>query len=126
MKKISLVLTLIAISTGAHAAGCAAPKTAFDQVYCERTIFVQADHDLNVAYSSLKMHLNPMNKETLKRGQLAWIKERNDQCSKEDDTGFFVNIGCASTMTLARLAFLKERERECTSTGCIDAKIGGR
>jgi len=126
MRKIGLALALVSVSIGAHAAGCATPKTAFDQVYCERTRFVQADHDLNVTYSSLKTHLNSANKESLKQGQLSWIKERNDQCSKQDDTGFFVNIGCASTMTIDRLAFLKERERECTSTGCVDSKIGGR
>jgi uncharacterized protein YecT (DUF1311 family) len=126
MKRISLVLALISISAGAHAAGCAAPKTAFDQVYCAGNLFTQTDHDLNVAYGSLKSHLNATNKESLKRGQLAWIKDRNDQCSKEDSTGFFVNLDCANTMTADRLAFLKERERECTSTGCIDSKIGGR
>jgi hypothetical protein len=27
-------------------------------------------------------------------------------------------------MTSDRLTFLKERERECKSTGCVDAKLG--
>ncbi|TCV90688.1 lysozyme inhibitor LprI family protein [Sulfurirhabdus autotrophica] len=126
MRKIGLALTLTLLSAGAHAAGCATPKTAFDQVYCAGNLFSQVDHDLNVAYGKLKTHLNPATKDTLKRGQLSWIKERNDQCSKEDSTGFFVNLDCANTMTTDRLSFLKERERECTSTGCVESKIGGR
>ena len=124
-EKIGLVLALISLSADAQAAGCGAPKTAFDQVYCAGNLFTQTDHDLNLAYSSLRKHLNSASKESLKQGQLTWIKQRNDQCSKEDNTGFFINLNCANTMTADRLAFLKERERECTSTGCVDARMGG-
>jgi uncharacterized protein YecT (DUF1311 family) len=124
MKKIGLALTLISISLGANAAGCATPKNAFDEVYCAGNLFTQTDHDLNLAYGALKKHLNPANNNLLKQGQLTWIKARNLKCSKEDATGYFVNLSCAIDMTSDRLTFLKERERECKSTGCVDAKLG--
>lgn len=124
MKKSVVSVALLFVSLGAHAAGCAAPKNAFDQVYCAGNFFTQVDRDLNVAYTSLRARLAPAGKELLKQGQLSWIKARNNKCSKEDESGFFVNLTCANDMTADRLAFLKERERECTSTGCVESKLG--
>jgi len=126
MKKIGLTVLLLLMTAGAYAAGCATPKNAFDQVYCAGTLFAQVDHDLNVEYGNLRKNLKPTGLAALKQGQLAWIKDRNDQCSEEKSTGFFVNLDCANTMTQDRLAFLKERDRECTSTGCVESKLGGR
>lgn len=126
MKKIGLTVLLLSMTAGAYAAGCATPKNAFDQVYCAGTLFAQVDHDLNVEYGNLRKSLKPSGLAALKQGQLAWIKDRNDQCSEEKPSGYFVNLDCANTMTQDRLAFLKERDRECTSTGCVESKLGGR
>jgi uncharacterized protein YecT (DUF1311 family) len=126
MRKICLTALLLSMTAGAYAAGCATPKNAFDQVYCAGTLFAQVDHDLNVEYGSLRKNLKPIGLAALKQGQLAWIKDRNDQCSEEKPSGYFVNLDCANTMTQERLAFLKERDRECTSTGCVESKMGGR
>lgn len=124
MKKIGVIFALLTISMGAHAAGCATPKNAFDEVYCAGNLFTQVDRDLNLAYSSLRTRLTPPRKELLKQGQLTWIKARNAKCSKEDSSGYFVNLTCANDMTADRLSFLKERERECVSTGCVESKLG--
>jgi uncharacterized protein YecT (DUF1311 family) len=72
----------------------------------------------------LRKHLNPTQQSSLQNGQLAWIKQRDDQCSEEKPTGYFVNLDCAVDMTQKRMAFLQKRERECTSTGCVDSKLG--
>lgn len=124
MKRIAATLSLIVIATGSQAAGCGKPRNAFDQVYCAGNLFSQKDNDLNKTYSSLRGRLDAGQKETLKQGQLAWIKVRDAQCSKEDSTGYFVNLDCAIAQTDARLDFLKERERECKSTGCSNDKLG--
>ena len=125
MKKIALALTVAALlPLGAHAAGCATPRNAFDQVYCAGNLFSQADRDLNQQYSRLRQRLNPTQQGSLKTGQLAWIKQRDDQCSEEKSNGYFVNLSCAVDLTQQRMAFLQERERECSSTGCVDAKLG--
>ena len=126
MRNVGIAVLLLSMTSGVYAAGCATPKSAFDQVYCAGTLFAQVDHDLNVEYGVLKKLIKPSGMSALKQGQLAWIKERNDQCSEEKPSGYFVNLDCANTMTQSRLAFLKERERECRSTGCVDSKLGGQ
>jgi uncharacterized protein YecT (DUF1311 family) len=125
MKKFAILLGAAALlPLGAHAAGCAAPRNAFDQVYCTGNLFSQADHELNQEYSRLRSHLNASQQAALKSGQIAWIKQRYQSCSEEKQSGYFVNLTCAVDTTQQRLAFLKERERECNSTGCVDAKLG--
>ena len=124
MKKFAAVLCATMLPLAAHAAGCGKPRNAFDQVYCASTVFSQADRDLNAQYSRLRTHLNPTQQASLKSGQLQWLKQRDQQCSEEKDSGYFVNLDCAVNMTQQRLAFLQERERECNSTGCVDGKLG--
>lgn len=124
MKKIGLALILASLSIGAHAAGCATPRNAFDQVYCAGNLFSQADHDLNESYGALRKQLQPAQQDALKKGQLAWIRQRDNECSEEKSNGYYVNLDCAVQKTQERQAFLKERQRECSSTGCVNSKIG--
>jgi len=124
MKKFTVVVAAALFPLAAHAAGCGKPRNAFDQVYCASTVFSQADRDLNQQYSRLRTHLNPTQQTSLKNGQLQWLKQRDQQCSEEKDSGYFVNLDCAVNMTQQRLAFLQERERECSSTGCANDKLG--
>ena len=124
MKKVVLPFLLAALSMTAHAAGCGKPRNAFDQVYCSSTQFAQSDRDLNQEYDRVKQALQPAAQASLKHGQLAWISQRDTQCSLEKDNGFFVNLECATSMTQQRIAFLRERERECSSTGCVESKLG--
>lgn len=124
MKKIAIVLLTVVFPLGAHAAGCAKPRNAFDQVYCAGNLFSQVDRDLNQEYTSLRKHLNPAQQGSLKNGQLAWIRQRDGQCSEEKPSGYFINLDCAVDMTQKRMTFLQERERECASTGCIESKLG--
>lgn len=57
-------------------------------------------------------------KKKLKETQLAWIQERNTECSWKDERGSFVNMDCAKNKTISRTNFLNDRIRECKSTGC--------
>jgi len=111
------------LAGGAQAAGCGKPRNAFDTVYCAGNLFSQTDKSLNQTYGELRKQLTPDQQNTLKQSQLAWIKSRDEQCSREDNTGYFVNLDCAVTMTQTRLDFLKERQRECSSTGCEAGKL---
>ncbi|WP_296257840.1 MULTISPECIES: lysozyme inhibitor LprI family protein [unclassified Pseudomonas] len=124
MRKISIALLTVLFPLGVQAAGCAQPRNAFDQVYCVSNLFSQADRDLNQEYTALRKHLNPTQQSALKAGQVAWIKQRDNDCSEEKSSGYFVNLACAVETTQQRMAFLQERERECTSTGCVDSKLG--
>ncbi|HEX3141209.1 MAG TPA: lysozyme inhibitor LprI family protein [Rhizobacter sp.] len=124
MKRTLACLALFVAVTPAFAAGCGKPRNAFDQVYCASTLYSQADKDLNQSYSGLRQKLDAAQKDSLKQGQLSWIKQRDAECSREEPNGYFVNLSCAIEFTDKRLAFLKERERECNSTGCVSEKLG--
>ncbi|VWC34030.1 hypothetical protein BLA23254_06524 [Burkholderia lata] len=117
-------LLVLAVPFTAHAAGCAKPHSAFDQVYCSSTQFSQTDRDLNDEYGRLRKQLSSDQQATLKAGQLAWLKQRDAQCSETRNNGYLVDLQCATDMTQSRLSFLRERERECTSTGCVTSKLG--
>ncbi|WP_431824654.1 lysozyme inhibitor LprI family protein [Burkholderia sp. F1] len=120
----SCALFALAVPFAAHAAGCAKPRGAFDQVYCSSTQFSQLDRELNDQYGRLRKQLSGDQQASLKSGQLAWLKQRDDKCSTTRDDGYYVNLECAIDMTQSRLSFLRERDRECSSTGCVASKIG--
>ncbi|WP_322106746.1 lysozyme inhibitor LprI family protein [Paraburkholderia sp. J41] len=124
MKRLFLTLAAISFAGGAYAAGCAKPRNAFDDVYCSGNLFAQVDHDLNSEYATLQKRLSTGQQAMLKRSQVSWIRQRDAACSETKESGFFVNLDCAVDMTQQRLAFLRERERECNSTGCAESKLG--
>ncbi|PJI49821.1 MAG: hypothetical protein CTR55_10825 [Pseudomonas sp.] len=126
MRKTVLSLTALAtglLSTDLALAACEKPRNAFDSVYCLSTEYAQVDRELNNEFGTLRKMLNDGQKAALKKSQIAWIKDRDAQCSYERDGGYFVNLQCAVDKTNERLAVLRERERECQSTGCVDAKL---
>ncbi len=105
-------------------ADCAHSSNPFDDVYCDIQVFHQADHQLNVDYGDLSKTLNAAQKASLKQGEIAWIKDRNKQCTESQDGYDFVAMDCAVEMTNKRDSFIKDRARECASTGCVDSAIG--
>ncbi|MBR8058899.1 lysozyme inhibitor LprI family protein [Burkholderia dolosa] len=123
-KKSLLVCCALAVPFAAHAAGCAKPRSAFDQVYCSSNEFSQLDRELNDQYGRLRKQLSGDQQAKLKSGQLAWMKQRDDRCSEKRDDGYLVNLQCAIDATQSRLSFLRERERECASTGCVTSRLG--
>jgi len=126
MRKTILSFSLLAaglLSANLALAACEKPRNAFDSVYCLSTEYAQVDRELNNEFGTLRKMLNDGQKASLKKSQIAWIKDRDAQCSYERDGGYFVNLQCAVDKTNERLAVLRERERECQSTGCVDSKL---
>lgn len=120
----ALTLTgLFGLAT-AQSAGCGTPRNAFDTVYCASNLFAQSDKSLNQTYGELRKQLPADQQAVLKQRQLAWIKQRDSQCAREEADGYFVNLDCAVSLTESRLEVLKERLRECASTGCEAGKLG--
>ena len=128
MGKTSLAMLLSAafmfpvLSWGAQ--NCDKPVNDFDGLYCLTKVYLEADKDLNNSYAKLTKRLNTSQKSKLKRGQLAWIRERNDQCSYNNNEGFFVNMDCATRTTTERVNFLNDRVRECAAGSCRDSRLG--
>ena len=126
MRKTVLSLSMLAaglLSAELALAACEKPRNAFDSVYCLSTEYAQVDRELNNEFGTLRKMLNDGQKAALKKSQIAWIKDRDAQCSYERDGGYFVNLQCAVDKTNERLVVLRERERECQSTGCVDSKL---
>jgi uncharacterized protein YecT (DUF1311 family) len=112
-------LPLVAQSSSA----CDHPKNDFDGLYCLNKIWIEADHNLNQAFQKLHAKLNVEGKASLKKGQLSWIDSRNSSCSRTEGANFFVNLKCATDMTIDRTKFLEDRYRECVSAGCMNSKL---
>ena len=102
---------------------CDRPRDDFDGLYCLNKVYQEADKELNANYKKLSAQLDASGKQKLKSGQLAWIANRNQNCSKREASGFYVNLDCATQTTIERAQFLQDRVRECVSAGCQNSKL---
>lgn len=119
----SLVL-LGALCGTAHAqSSCDKPHNDFDGLYCLNKVYQQSDQDLNTAFTALRDKLGADARRVLRTGQLQWLRSRNEECSRREDGAFYVNLECATRMTVARTEFLQQRLRECISAGCMPSKL---
>ena len=125
MKKRYLLLSLLLPMAAFANSNCDKPVNDFDGLYCLNKVYGEADKELNQKYGQLAPLLDAQGKAALKQGQLAWMKDRNSQCSRHDETGVLVNLGCATRKTVARVEFLQSRIRECKSSGCQNSKLQG-
>lgn len=125
MKKLILAAMLCAAGAAFANSACDKPKDDFDGLYCLNKVYQEADKELNDNYKKLVPKLDANGRNALKTGQLAWLQERNQACSKREPKGFYVNLECAADMTIKRSQFIQDRVRECSSAGCQNSKLGG-
>lgn len=127
MLTLSFVITssLAALipSTASAAQQCDNPRNDFDGLYCLSKVYQEADKDLNASYGKLVKYLNREQKAILKRGQLAWMRDRNSSCSEYTDDSFLVDMRCATNTTTNRVNFLNERLRECRAGDCRTSRL---
>ena len=119
------MLALLVLASGAAFANsaCDTPRNDFDGLYCLNKVYQEADKELNANYKKLSSQLDAGGKQKLKSGQLAWISNRNKNCSKREASDFYVNLDCATQTTIERAQFLQDRVRECVSAGCQNSKL---
>ncbi|GHD62367.1 MULTISPECIES: lysozyme inhibitor LprI family protein [Jeongeupia] len=122
IRLLAAVAAFVSVPVWANSS-CDKPKNDFDDLYCLNKVYQQADQDLNASYGTLSKQLDAAGKSALKRGQLAWIAQRNTDCSYKDAKGFYVNLDCAARTTIDRNTFLTDRIRECRSSGCMNSKL---
>lgn len=122
-QKALIAVLLTAVAGTAYADNCNHPRNSFDGLYCLNKVYAQADRDLTVAYKDLRARLKPAARETLKKTEIRWIDARDSQCSWHHNGGFFVNLRCATDMTVQRTNFLNDRIRECKATGCQPSQL---
>jgi uncharacterized protein YecT (DUF1311 family) len=123
MKRLLLAVLFSASGAAFANSACDKPKNDFDGLYCLNKVYQEADNELNANYKNLSGKLDAQGRQSLKTGQLAWIQNRNQSCSKSEGEHFYVNLRCATSITIARAQFLQDRIRECTSSGCRNSKL---
>jgi uncharacterized protein YecT (DUF1311 family) len=124
MKRLLAVLALLASGQAlAATSACDRVTNDFDGLYCLNKVYQQADADLNTAYKALVSHLDAGARATLRQHQLQWMAERNASCSMRKDNAFYVDLDCATRVTIDRTRFLQDRVRECVSSGCMVSRL---
>lgn len=119
-----LLSSAILLPTSALAdQNCDNPNNDFDGLYCLSKVYQEADKELNISYGALVKQLNSSQRAILKRGQLSWMRDRNDRCSRYLDDSFLVNMDCATSMTTSRVNFLNDRLRECNAGSCRTSRL---
>lgn len=121
--KILIAGVLMAMAGAVYADNCDHPRDDFDGLYCLNKVYAQSDRDLTTAYKDLRKRLRPVDRKTLKETEIKWIDARNSSCSWRHNGGFFVNLRCATDMTVQRTNFLNDRIRECKATGCQPSQL---
>ena len=121
--RVAFLVTVLAAGPVLGNSVCDRPRDDFDGLYCLNKVYQQADTDLNTTYGRLKPKLDAPGQVALRTGQLAWIGSRNESCSKRENTGFYVNLSCATQTTITRTKFLEDRLRECVSSGCRNSLL---
>ena len=114
MKKILFVSCCLAFSSWAMADNCNQTRNTFDDIYCTNKLYASADNELNKNYQLLRGQLNTQQKAILKRSQLAWIRDRDENCTN----GSTVDVACRLEHTQQRNHWIQERIRECKTIGC--------
>ncbi len=99
-------------------AACDHPRDDFDGLYCLNKVYQAADADLNQWFPRLRAKLDPAGQASLRRSQLNWLGERNTKCSRREGAAFYVNLKCATEMTVQRTEFLESAYRGCLAGAC--------
>lgn len=123
MQRWIIALLLCAPGAAFANSACDKPVNDFDGLYCLNKVYQEADKELNENYKKLNEKLDDAGRKVLKAGQLAWMKERNQNCSRHEGEQFYVNLDCAADTTINRSQFLQDRLRECVSSGCQNSKL---
>ena len=123
MQRWIIALLLCAPGAAFANSACDKPVNDFDGLYCLNKVYQEADKELNKNYKKLNEKLDDAGRKVLKAGQLAWMRERNQNCSRHEGEQFYVNLDCAADTTISRSQFLQDRLRECLSSGCQNSKL---
>ena len=123
MKRLLALLALAAAGPVFANSACDRVTNDFDGLYCLNKVYQQADADLNTAYKALVAKLDADARAVLRQHQLQWMAERNVSCSMTKDGAFYVDLDCATRVTIDRTRFLQDRVRECISSGCMESRL---
>lgn len=120
MKKILLAGALCLFATApVLAMSCDNPINAYDRTYCAASEMIQLDQSLNEQYSKTMKLLTKEQSSLVKKAQIKWIRERDNDCSSAGSIG----VVCVNDKMKTRIATLSQIERECKASGCNSALL---
>lgn len=119
-EKIVFAFLCFGITT-VYADNCDSARNTYDDIYCTNKIYASADADLNKNYQALRAKLTTAQRNTLKKSQLAWIRQRDAECT--DSNRNSVDVQCRLQTTQERNHWLQERLRECQTVGCKTSRL---
>lgn len=120
MKKILLAGVLCLFSTApVLAMSCDNPINPYDRTYCAASEMIQLDQHLNEQYSKTMKSLTKDQSSLVKKAQIKWIRERDNDCSSAGSIG----VVCVNEKMKNRIATLSQIERECKASGCSNALL---
>ena len=97
---------------------CDHPHNDFDGLYCLNKVYQDSDAQLNQWFGRVRAKLDASGQAALRSSQLDWMRDRNDRCSRKEGSQFFVNLGCATQMTVQRTEVLEDHYRACLASSC--------
>lgn len=98
---------------------CDNPINAYDRTYCAASEMIQLDQNLNQQYSKTMKSLTKEQSSLVKKAQIKWIRERDNDCSSSGSIG----VDCVNDKMKSRIATLSQIERECKASGCSNALL---
>lgn len=109
------------ISISAAALDCQHPQTQVEMNECALTVLKREKISINDTYGKLNSRLNSVQKQQLKKAQLAWIKYRDLACQFEASG---VAGGSAHAMILTSCITEKTRQRNLELKVLIECQEG--
>ncbi|MCL6416803.1 lysozyme inhibitor LprI family protein [Aestuariirhabdus sp. Z084] len=90
---------------------CVSPRNYYDRVYCSSKVYNLLDTSLNERYIALRKTLSDGQKQRLKKVQVAWIRERDDQCASIQEDSVIMDLGCTKARTVESLYYITEMNK---------------
>ena len=87
---------------------CVEPRNYYDKVYCSAKIYNLLDNALNKAYVDVRKVLTSEQKSALKKVQLTWLHNRDDQCARLENNAIIMNLGCSKSRTVESLYYITQ------------------
>jgi uncharacterized protein YecT (DUF1311 family) len=87
---------------------CVKPRNYYDQVYCAAKVYNLLDNALNSAYIDVRKMLSKEQKNALKKVQITWLHERDDQCAQLNGGSVVMDLGCSKSRTVESLYYINQ------------------
>lgn len=87
---------------------CVTPRNYYDKVYCAAKVYNLLDNALNSAYVDVRKMLTKEQKNALKKVQITWLHDRDNQCTQLEGGSVVMDLGCSKSRTVESLYYINQ------------------